>query len=76
MNATAAEDNPPENRVPRILTDGELRQLEKDNLAAALAQTDGKIYGPDGAASLLGLNPTTLASRLKKLGFKRPRDDA
>jgi len=37
----------------------------------ALKQTGGKIFGPDGAAQLLGLKPTTLASRIKKLGITR-----
>jgi transcriptional regulator with GAF, ATPase, and Fis domain len=29
------------------------------------------VYGEGGAANLLGLKPTTLASRIKKLGLKR-----
>lgn len=33
----------------------------------ALAATDGKVYGPGGAAELLALKPTTLASKMKKL---------
>ncbi|MGE0706798.1 MAG: sigma 54-interacting transcriptional regulator [Planctomycetota bacterium] len=56
---------------PRILTAAELRRLEADNLRAALAAARGKVYGPDGAAALLGLKPTTLSSRLKALGIER-----
>lgn len=37
----------------------------------ALALTNGKIYGKDGAAALLKLKPTTLQSKMKKLGIKR-----
>jgi hypothetical protein len=33
----------------------------------ALDRTEGRIYGRDGAARLLGINPTTLASRLRTL---------
>ncbi len=44
---------------------------ERQYLKAALAQTGGKIYGPNGAALLVGLKPTTLQSKLKKLGLKR-----
>ena len=55
--------------TPRILTDAELRHLEADNIRAALAAAGGKIYGADGAAALLGLKPTTLASRIKSLGI-------
>lgn len=37
------------------------------------AQTGWRIRGPAGAAALLGLKPTTLESRIKKLGLQRPR---
>jgi len=52
----------------RVLADFEVRRQENDNLRRALESCGGKIYGPDGAAALLGLKPTTLASRLKRLG--------
>jgi transcriptional regulator with GAF, ATPase, and Fis domain len=51
----------------QVVPDLEMRRLERDNLRRALARTGGKIYGPDGAAALLGVKPTTLASRLKRL---------
>lgn len=53
----------------KILTDAELRQLEADNIRAALKQTKGKVSGMGGAAELLGMKPTTLASRIKSLGI-------
>jgi transcriptional regulator with GAF, ATPase, and Fis domain len=53
----------------RVLTDAEVRHLEADNLRAALRRTKGKVSGADGAAELLGIKPTTLASRLKALGL-------
>lgn len=43
-----------------------LREAEKTLIEKALAQTNGKIYGPDGAAALLGMKPTTLASRISR----------
>jgi formate hydrogenlyase transcriptional activator len=55
-----------------IVPDFEMRRRERDNLARALERCHGKIYGPEGAAALLGLKPTTLASRLKRLQI-RPR---
>jgi transcriptional regulator with GAF, ATPase, and Fis domain len=55
-----------------ILSDVELRQLEHDNVLAALNQTGWKIHGPGGTAELLGLKPSTLISRLKRLGLKKP----
>ena len=50
----------------------ERKRWEQQNLLAALEKAGGKIYGPGGAAALLGLKPTTLASRLKTLGIQRP----
>ncbi|MBT4089410.1 MAG: hypothetical protein HOE30_13055, partial [Deltaproteobacteria bacterium] len=38
----------------------------------ALEQTGWKIQGPHGAAKLLGIKPTTLRDRMKKIGIKRP----
>ncbi|RLU03349.1 MAG: PAS domain S-box protein [Ketobacter sp.] len=55
-----------------ILTDIELRQLEKQNLLNAMHHTNWKISGADGAAELLGLKPSTLAYRLSQFGIKRP----
>jgi PAS domain S-box-containing protein len=51
---------------------GDLKRMERDMIVSALEKTGWKISGKDGAASLLGLKPTTLTSRLKKLGLKRP----
>lgn len=44
------------------------RQM-KQNVIAVLIRTAGKVSGEGGAARLLGLKPTTLASRLKKWGI-------
>lgn len=54
------------------LTRAELKRQERDSIVAALKQTHGKIFGVDGAAELLGMKPTTLASRLKALGIAKP----
>jgi len=50
-----------------IITDREWRERERANLLKALERADGHIYGQGGAAELLGINPTTLASRLRAL---------
>jgi transcriptional regulator with GAF, ATPase, and Fis domain len=52
-----------------VLTDSELRRLQRDNLVAALRATSGRVAGRGGAAELLGIKPSTLASRLRKLGI-------
>jgi hypothetical protein len=54
------------------LSIGEWRQHERANLEAALRQSGGRVYGQGGAAALLGVPPTTLASRLKVLGVPVP----
>jgi transcriptional regulator with GAF, ATPase, and Fis domain len=54
------------------LTDAEMRRRERENLFAVLQRTGWKIKGVDGAADLLGLKPTTLLSRIEKMGLKRP----
>lgn len=58
-----------ENGIPDILTLDDLKQLEINNLKRAVEYCEGKIFGEDGAAQLLGINPTTLISRLKKFGI-------
>ena len=55
-----------------IRSEVELKRAQRDNLRAALRRTGWKIYGPGGAAALLGVKPTTLASRIRKTGLRRP----
>lgn len=57
---------------PAVLTEIELRERDRQNLLAALAKSNWRIHGAGGAADLLGLKPTTLISRIKKLGLKKP----
>jgi transcriptional regulator with GAF, ATPase, and Fis domain len=46
---------------------------EREIVEAALRRTNGKIYGTDGAAALLGIKPTTLASKMKRLNLRKAR---
>ncbi len=48
-----------------------LHEYEKQYILDVLEKTKGVIYGPKGAASILGLKPTTLQSRMKKLGVRK-----
>lgn len=57
--------------VPLIITDSERERRDRENLIAALRTTRGKIFGPGGASELLGVKPTTLASRIKRLGINK-----
>jgi len=55
-------------QIPSVST---LAEAEADHIRAALERTGGRIKGPGGAAELLGMNPSTLYSRMKKLGLHR-----
>ncbi len=49
-----------------------LHDSERLHILHALEQAGWRIYGPLGAANRLGINPSTLRSRMKKLGLSRP----
>ena len=51
---------------------GPLEEVERKHIADVLARTHWRISGKGGAAEILGLVPTTLHSRMKKLGIVRP----
>lgn len=59
--------------LDRVLSEEEFKDLERMNIEKALDRCGGVIYGERGAARLLGVQPTTLASRMKKLGIDRER---
>lgn len=57
---------------PRVLTAEEMQAFERDNILRALERCDGRVSGPQGAAALLGIKPTTLSSRIKALDIQKP----
>ena len=56
----------------QILTVDELHRIERENIIHALQSTNWKVAGDKGAAKLLGVNASTLNSRIKALGIRRP----
>ena len=52
-----------------------LEEREREHILKALEHTGWKVSGNGGAAVLLGLKPTTLEARMKKLGIRRPAPD-
>ncbi|MGZ5957758.1 MAG: sigma 54-interacting transcriptional regulator [Myxococcaceae bacterium] len=67
-------DLPGRRRRESRLRDGELATLAdatRQHIARVLQATRGRIYGPGGAADILALKPSTLQSKMKKLGVKR-----
>lgn len=57
--------------IQEVLTDAEMKDRVEENIRAALRKTDGKIYGSNGAAALLEMKPTTLASFIAKNRLRR-----
>ena len=56
-------------RMPQ--TDLTLADLEVEHIRAVLENSKWRVRGPGGAAERLGLKPTTLESRMARLGLKR-----
>lgn len=70
------EESPasPQNGWPEseeFLTEVEFREKERENLKAVLRAADWRIWGPDGAAEMLGIKPSTLAYRVKAFGITK-----
>ncbi len=55
-----------------IMTEDEMREVERENIRRALEKASWKVYGHDGAAALLRIKPTTLVSRMQKMGLEKP----
>jgi DNA-binding NtrC family response regulator len=49
-----------------------LEEMERNQILKVLSETRWRIEGKDGAAAILGLNPSTLRARMHKLGIVRP----
>ncbi len=52
-----------------LLTEAEVEQFRRLNIIACMKEAGGRVSGEKGAAELLGIKPTTLYSRIKKLGL-------
>jgi transcriptional regulator with PAS, ATPase and Fis domain len=57
-----------EQQVEREESDN-LDEVVSRHIRRVLLKTQGKVHGPDGAAAVLGINPSTLRNRMKKLGI-------
>ncbi|MEZ4548285.1 MAG: sigma 54-interacting transcriptional regulator, partial [Thermodesulfobacteriota bacterium] len=55
-----------------VLSDNDLKELEKNNILRALKKTGWKVSGKDGAAAMLGVPPSTLNSKIKAFGIDIP----
>ncbi len=68
----ALEVHPPHGAVAEIPKDLNLEQVERQHIIDILQQTGWHLSGQGGAADILGLKRTTLYSKMKKLGIRRP----
>jgi PAS domain S-box-containing protein len=69
--ARTAPPHPASTETPPIRTVQELKELERSNIVRALEAAGGRVSGEEGAARMLGMNPSTLSSRMRALGIKR-----
>jgi formate hydrogenlyase transcriptional activator len=73
VDATWLKEEPTHVSRTPVALNGALLKQEKAMIEAALARSCGRISGPDGAASRLGLPTRTLDSKIKRLGINKHR---
>jgi transcriptional regulator with GAF, ATPase, and Fis domain len=73
---SVAQETPETTEAAELMdptTTGTLKDVEREHILRALSDSNWVVGGPNGAASRLGLNRTTLNYRMRKLGITRPR---
>jgi transcriptional regulator with GAF, ATPase, and Fis domain len=69
---TGSGQNPgPDHLVPSVRSSGSLQEIDRAHIVAVLDECGWKVKGEGNAAAQLGLNPSTLRFRMKKLGIER-----
>jgi formate hydrogenlyase transcriptional activator len=66
---TLAAESPPPRAAPMVTT---LADAERETILRALREAKGVVAGESGAAARLGMKRTTLQSKMRKLGIRRP----
>jgi formate hydrogenlyase transcriptional activator len=72
LQVPLAAIHPHARHAPRHAPPARLRDAERDAVLRALRESNGVVAGPEGAAARLGVKRTTLQSKMRKLGIKRP----
>jgi len=62
----------PQRTAVSTKTGATFKDAERDAILRALRESEGVIAGPNGAAARLGLRRTTLQSKMRRLGIRRP----
>jgi len=71
--AVDTDNAPPRRSAPNVI---KFAEAERHAIMRALELAVWRISGRGGAADILGLKPTTLHAKMKRLGIRRPRHDA
>ena len=59
--------------ISMLAADMTMDEIQRHHIRAVLEQTGGRVRGRHGAAEILGMKPTTLDNRMKKLDVERPK---
>jgi transcriptional regulator with GAF, ATPase, and Fis domain len=70
LSATLEHAGPGPTSQPSSIEGDDLDEMITGHIKRVLKKVNGKIHGPGGAAELLGINPSTLRNRMKKLGIE------
>jgi formate hydrogenlyase transcriptional activator len=62
---------PPDHPAPAVRSPGSLQEIDRAHIVAVLDECGWKVKGDGNAAARLGLKPSTLRFRMKKLGIQR-----
>ena len=71
LNAPAAPSPEVKDAESPFMTEFEMREFERKNTLLALEMAEWRVSGPNGAAKLLGIKPTTLTDRMKKFELRK-----
>ena len=66
-----SQSEPVESAAAHYLTEEEFRETEKQNLISVLRAAQWRVWGPDGAAAMLGIKPSTLSYRVNAFGIEK-----
>jgi PAS domain S-box-containing protein len=69
LRSSRTQASQPDRVRTQIMTEREVTELQKENMLSALRLSNGKVSGPEGAAQLIGLRPSTFTDRMKKFGI-------
>src|SRR6185503_934012 len=72
LNSVAVPSPEAKEAESSLLTELDVRELERKNTLLALEMAQWRVSGPNGAAKLLGVKPTTLTDRVKKFKLRKP----